>query len=61
MAQRCGMGYYNDGDNREPCKPCPKGKTTARPGAGKSLADCKPDIGYGLSGLCPIGESLPWL
>lgn len=35
----CAQGTYNEGRNREPCKPCPDGNTTEDVGA-TSAADC---------------------
>lgn len=57
-AQPCDVGMWNEGNNRDACKPCPKfGTTTAAPGAGKSAADCISAAGFGADGLCPKGES----
>lgn len=58
--QRCDAGSYNPGNNYEACKACPRGTTTAGPGTGRSLADCKSFAGFGAVagafGECPIGE-----
>lgn len=55
-AVKCDAGWYNAGDNLNPCQQCPIGQTTAGPGQGKSSADCRADLGYGNSGLCPVGS-----
>ncbi|WIA12448.1 hypothetical protein OEZ85_012483 [Tetradesmus obliquus] len=58
-ASICPKGYYNAGDNREPCTRCPNGKSTFFEGS-TSLADCMAyAAGYGKVGsaaaLCYTG------
>lgn len=60
QAQPCDKGAYNNRDNWSTCSACPYGTTTAGPGAGVTLADCKLAPGFGSYGgavrACPVGE-----
>jgi hypothetical protein len=55
VGQKCEQGTYNGADNYNTCMRCPRGTTTAGPGAGKSPADCKVAPGFSAAGECPIG------
>lgn len=60
VASQWDKGYFNPGNNYDKCQACPYGTTTESPGAGRTLADCKTDLGFGVMGnvtvQCPIGE-----
>lgn len=50
VAQACEKGYYNALNNREDCKPCGYGLTTAGVGLGFVEGDCGIAPGFGYDG-----------